>query len=272
MQSYKMKMLILSMCVLPLIACDSKNEKTSDVESQEKINTPENPDVLPFLNIQQAKANYALPFCEKKKCIEIDIQTIHTQDAWMNQWIAQSQSEVIQNQIGLKQAMSLQQAINAYVKRSDEWQNEFIQNKAYELHVQTRIASQRNQYVLLQVIVNSKQAEVSVKDRGYFFVADRKAQKKLGILDVLNPAQQNAMNEWVQIQYAEWLDKQSAEVKKIVPKKLYWGQSDWFFDGEGVGIHYRANEIAKDSTQLDLYLSKAQTKQMLKPDVFEKMF
>ena len=42
---------------------------------------------------------------------------------------------VIQDQIGMKQDMSLQQAINAYVKKSDAWQAEFSKNKAYELDV-----------------------------------------------------------------------------------------------------------------------------------------
>jgi hypothetical protein len=49
--------------------------------------------------------------------------------------------------------------------------------------------------------------------------------------------------------------KNNTEVKKQVPKKLYWGQADWFFDGEGIGLHYRANEISKDAPQLDIYLT-----------------
>ena len=61
-------------------------------------------------------------------------------------------------------------------------------------------------------------------------------------------------------------------MQKAAPKKLYWGQSDWFFDGEGVGLHYRANEIVKDGTQLDIYLTKEQTAQVLRPEVLEKMF
>ena len=272
MQRYTLKMLIMGTCAFGLMACDTKTQKNTEAEQVDRVVKVENPDVLPFLNIQQAKAKYALPFCEKKNCIEIDIQTIQTQDAWMNQWIGGSLSQVIQDQIGLKQAMTLQQAVDAYVKHSDQWQQEFIKNKAYELHLTTRIAAQRNQYVLLQVIVNSKQAEITVKDRGYFLVADRQAQKKLSLLDILQPEQQNAMNALVQTQYAAWLKQQTAEVKKIAPKKLYWGQNDWFFDGEGIGIHYRASEIVKDGTQLDLYLSKAQTQMMLKPEIFQKMF
>lgn len=272
MQSNSFKAVVLSLCVFSLVACDSKKQDEVPTQQQETIAKQEPAEVLPFLNIEEAKANLAVPFCEKKNCIEIDIQTVNTQDAWMNQWIEESQSKVIQDQIGLKQAMTLQQAVNTYVKKSDEWQKEFIKNKAYELHLQTRIASQRNQYVLLQVIVNSKQAEVNVKDRGYFFVADRKTQKKLSILDVIEPKQQNALNNIIQANYTEWMVEQKSEVKKLLPKKLYWGQNDWFFDGEGIGMHYRASEIAKDASQLDIYLNKAQTQQILKAEIFEKMF
>ena len=254
-----------------LLACDSKKDQDKDNASilQPKLETAE---VLPYLNIQEAKADYALPFCEKKNCIEIDIQTIKTQDAWLNHWIANHQSNVIQAQIDSKQNMTLQQAVNAFVKKSDIWQEEFPKNKAYELHLQTRVASQRNQYVLLQVSINTLQADVSIKERQYFFVADRKLKKSLSILDVIDPKKQNQLNTWVQEKYAEWLEKQDKDVKKQAPKKLYWGQSDWFFDGEGIGLHYRANEIVEESTQLDIYLSKAQTQQILKAEIFQKMF
>ena len=268
----KRLMLVLSLCGLLLVACDSKNKSASQSPAEEGLTQQDQAEVLPFLNLEEAKAKYALPFCEKKNCIEIEIQSIQTQDAWLNRWMSDSQAIVIQDQIGLKQAMSLQQAINAYVKKSDAWQAQFAKNKAYELHVQTRIAAQRNQYVLLQVIINSKQEEVTVKDRGYFFVADRKAQKKLGILDVINAKQQNVMNDIVQVQYAKWLADQTAEVKKVAPKKLYWGQNDWFFDGEGIGVHFRASEIVKDGTQMDLYLTKQQTQQILKPEIFQQLF
>lgn len=254
-----------------LLACDSKKDQDKEKASilQPKLETAE---VLPYLNIQEAKADYALPFCEKKNCIEIDIQTIKTQDAWLNHWIANHQSNVIQAQIDSKQNMTLQQAVNAFVKKSDIWQEEFPKNKAYELHLQTRVASQRNQYVLLQVSINTLQADVSIKERQYFFVADRKLKKSLSILEVIDPKKQNQLNTWVQEKYAEWLEKQDKDVKKQAPKKLYWGQSDWFFDGEGIGLHYRANEIVEESTQLDIYLSKAQTQQILKAEIFQKMF
>lgn len=260
---------------LLLMACDSKQDQPKENVQQQGASEPiqiENPDVLPYLDMQEVKADYALPFCEKKNCIEIEIQTIKTQDTWLNQWIETHQAWVIQNQVGLDQEMNLQQAVDAYIKKSDAWEGEFTKNKAYELHMQTRIASQRNQYVLLQISVDTKQAEVAVKARQYLYVADRKLKKNIMILDVIQPQKQNAMNSLIQQKYQVWLDEQDKLVKKAAPKKLFWGQSDWFFDGEGVGLHYRAGEISDDAPQFDIYLDKAQTQQMLKPEVFQKMF
>jgi len=241
----------------------SASSQTQNIEKAE---------VLPFLNLHQVKADYAVPFCEKKNCIDVDIQTIKTQDTWLNGWIAKSQAKVIQDQIDLKKDLSLQQAINAYVKKSDEWQDKYSKNRAYELHLHSRIASQRNQYVLLQLGLDSKQEELTIKDRYYFFVADRKLHKSLSLLDVLKKDQQTAMHQIVQVAYQDWLKKQPVEIRKEAPKTLYWGQADWFFDGEGIGLHYQANQITKEAPQLDIYLSKEQTKKILQPEVYEQMF
>ena len=260
--------------MMALTACDHPKKNGAD-SAQATGQSPapvEKAEVLPYLNMQEAKADYALPFCEKKNCIDVDIQTIKTQDQWLNAWITKNQANVIQQQIEQNKNLTLQQAINAYVKKSDEWQDKYSKNKAYELHLNTRIASQRNQYVLLQVGVNAQQEDIAVKDRFYFFVADRKLQKSLSILDVIQKNQQNALNDIIQAHYQQWIEKQSTEVKKQVPKKLYWGQADWFFDGEGIGLHYRANEISKDAPQLDIYLSTEQSKQMLQAEIYQQMF
>lgn len=260
--------------MMALTACDhpKKNETDTDQNKNQISTHTEKAEVLPYLNMQEAKADYALPFCEKKNCIDVDIQTIKTQDAWLNTWIAKNQANVIQQQIEQNKNLTLQQAVNAYVKKSDEWQDKYSKNKAYELHLTTRIASQRNQYVLLQIGVDTQQEDIAVKDRFYFFVADRKLQKNLTVLDVIQKNQQNELNNIIQAHYQQWIEKQSTEVKKQVPKKLYWGQADWFFDGEGIGLHYRANEISKDAPQLDIYLSTEQSKQMLQPEIYQQMF
>lgn len=270
----------LVVAVIALISAISmfvwKGSHSSSSSQKNAASAQEHPatkaEVLPYLNLTETKANYALPFCEKKNCIDVDIQTIKTQDTWLNGWIEKSQAKVIQSQIDLKKDLSLQQAINAYVKKSDEWQEKYSKNRAYELHIHTRIASQRNQYVLLQLALDSKQEEITIKDRYYFFVADRKLHKSLSLLDVLKKDQQTAMHQIVQVAYQDWLKKQPVEIRKEAPKTLYWGQADWFFDGEGIGLHYQANQITKEASQLDIYLSTEQTKKILQPEVYEQMF
>ena len=263
--------ILVSLTVL-LTACDSSKQSETDTDAKGSVFKTERAEVLPYLNIQQQTADIAQPFCETKNCIELDLQSLTTADPWLNQWIAKSQARVIQDQIGLKQDMNLQQAINAYVKKSDTWQAEFKGNKAYSLAMYTRIPYQRNQFVLMQIGVDTNQENVNVKERYYFFVADRKNQKAVALLDLIHPKQQLAMNVLVQNAYQDWLKKQEPEVRKSAPVKLYWGQADWFFDQEGIGLHYRTHEIVKDGTQLDIYLTKAQTQQALKADVYTQLF
>jgi len=227
------------------------------------------------LNIQEQPAKIALPFCETKNCIELDIQTLDTVDPWLNQWMERKQALVIQDQIRDKdqlQDMNLQQAVNAYVKKSDAWQEQIKINKAYQLSMYTRIPYQHNQYVLMQIGVDTEQENVTVKERYYFYVADRRSQKNLTALEIIDPQKRVTMDKIVQNAYAKWLKENSKEVRQTAPKKLYWGQADWFFDQEGIGLHYRGGEIVKDAKQLDIYLSQEQTQQVLKAEVYQHMF
>ncbi len=108
---------------LVLSGCDQSKKSLLILRKMRKCTAAQQTaDVLPYLNIQEQPAKIALPFCENKNCINLDIQTLHTVDPWLNQSIEKQQAKVIQDQIGLKQDMSLQQAINAYVKKSDAWQ------------------------------------------------------------------------------------------------------------------------------------------------------
>lgn len=264
---------VLVLAGLAVSACDSSKQSQDQQNSDSaSIFKQDKAEVLPYLHIQQQPAKIALPFCETKNCIDIDIQTLVTQDQWLNDWMAKTQAMVIQDQIGLKQNMSLQQAVNAYVKKSDDWQAKYSKNPAYQLSLYTRIAYQRNEYVLLQVGVDSKQEDVKVNERYYFAVADRKKQQGVTLLDIIEPKQQVYMNELVQKAYQDWLKQQTPEARQKAPKKLYWGQADWFFDSEGIGLHYRSLQIVDEGKQLDIYLTKAQTQQVVKADIYQTMF
>lgn len=261
-------MVALTACSSPENNQDSQaqEEKTSIFQTEKKV------DVLPYLNIQEKNAKLALPFCETKNCIDIEVQTIHTVDPWLNDWLERQQALVIQDQIGLKQNMRLQDAVSAYVKKSDAWQAAETGNLAYTLSLYSRVPYQRNQYVLLQVGVDSKQEDIEIKERYYFFTADRKAQKNIKMLDIIEAKKQVAMDKIVQTAYQKWLEEQTEEVKKNAPERLYWGQADWFFDQEGVGLHYRTNEIIEEGKQLDIYLTKQQTQQVVKAEIYQDMF
>ena len=264
---------VLVLAGLAVSACDSSKQSQDQQNSDSaSIFKQDKAEVLPYLHIQQQPAKIALPFCETKNCIDIDIQTLVTQDQWLDDWMAKTQAMVIQDQIGLKQNMSLQQAVNVYVKKSDDWQAKYSKNPAYQLSLYTRIAYQRNEYVLLQVGVDSKQEDVKVNERYYFAVADRKKQQGITLLDIIEPKQQVYMNELVQKAYQDWLKQQTPEARQKAPKKLYWGQADWFFDSEGIGLHYRSLQIVDEGKQLDIYLTKAQTQQVVKADIYQTMF
>ena len=258
---------LLSMIFLS--ACEAK--KTQDDVQKDESKASAAAEILPYLKIQEQPAKIALPFCESKECLDLHIQTIQTADPWLNTWIERQQAMVVQDQIGLKQAMHLQQAVDAYIRASDIAQ-ESEGADAFRLDMYTRIPTQRNQYVLLQIGLNSQQKGIEISERNYFYVADRKASKAVALLDIIEPSQQVTMDKIVQQAYQKWLLEQELQVQAKAPKKLYWGQADWFFDQEGVGLHYRSDEIVKDSRQLDVYLTKQQTQQVLKLTVYEHMF
>lgn len=254
-----------------LAGCDgSSSEPEAAAQPVKKqITAPVEEEIaLEPIRIKEIQPQIALPFCENKKCIEINIQSIQTEDAWLDEWISRQSALVIQDQIGLKQQMKLQQAIDAYVRASDESEAE----KPYQLNLYTRIPYQRNQYAILQVGVDAQQHEKQIKERYYFYVVDRKIQKTLTLLDIIQPDQQIKMNHHIQTAYQEWLKKQSEDLRKAAPAKLYWGQADWFFDHDGLGLHYRDGEIAKNSPSCDLYLNLEQTQQVTKPEIYQAMF
>lgn len=258
------KILCLSIAVMTMTACE---DKSKILEKQEQLEQALSP-----LNIKIQAANFATPFCEKKDCLSLSIQSIVTQNDYVNQWIERSQSNVIQQQIDLKKDLPLQQAVDAYVKRSDAWQAEKDGNKAFNLQMATRIAAQRQQYVLLQLMVHSQQGDTSVDNQSYYFVYDRKQNKTVRLLEILKDDHQHKLHEIIQAYYQEWLAKQNNDVKKQAPDVLYWGQSDWFFDQDGIGLHYRQGQISPKAPILDIYLTPEQGQAMVQSEIYRILF
>lgn len=227
---------------------------------------------LSHLGVQPKAADIALPFCENKSCINIDIQSIEMNDTWMDQWLAHHHGVVVQDLIGLDQKMTLQQAIDAYVEKSDQWRSQATENVAYELHVASRIAALRQQYVLIKLNIHALQGKEKFENVEYFFVADRQQQRTVKLLDLIQPEQQLQMNAFIQVAYQNWLKEQEESIQQHAPEKLYWGQADWFFDGEGIGVHYRAGHVLAHAPILNIYLTQAQTQQVLKSDIYADLF
>lgn len=251
--------------LLSLVAC--QDDSKLSVEQQAELER-----TLAPLNIKIQAADFAIPFCEKKDCLNLGIQSIGTQNPQVNQWIEKSQSNVIQQQIDLKQDLSLQKAVDAYVKKSDEWQQADNKHKAFNLQMATRIAAQRQQYVLLQLMVHSQQGDKNLDNQSYYFVFDRKQNKNLSLLDILKPDHQHKLHDIIQAYYQQWLEQQSNVVKKQAPEVLYWGQADWFFDQEGLGLHYRKGQISADAPIFDIYLTPEQGKAMLQEEIYHILF
>ena len=262
------KKVVLVGVLLGLYGCQQEQPPQSAPPKTSQAQT----DTLGHLSLKQENAQIALPFCENKQCIQVDIQTIDTQDDWMNQWLANTQGTVIQDLIDLDQKMTLQQAVDAYVKQSDLWREQSVDHQAFELQLSTRIASQRGPYVLVQLNVHATQGNQNIEKAHYFFVADRFAKRTVKLLDLIDPKQQLNMNEWVQSAYQNWLKENAEQIEQPTPEKIYWGQADWFFDSEGIGLHYRADQIVAGAPVLNIYLTQAQTQQVLKPELYADMF
>ena len=258
------KAILLSLLLTSLSAC------SPEPEHQQRVETTASQ--LPALVIQQQLAAYQLPACKVKDCTELKLQSIQTQDPWINQWIEQQVASVLEQQTGEKPTLTLQQAVDAYVKKSIAWQHEFNKNKAYQLNLSTQIATQHHQYVLLNISVDSQQGDTNVQERQYFYVADRAQQKNLTLLEVIQPKQHKALNKMIQVKYRAWLQAQDSALQSFAPKQLDWQQANWFFDAEGIGLHFRANDISANGVALSIYLDKQQTQKVLQPAIFKQMF
>lgn len=254
-----------------LVGCDSNNKP--EQLSRSESSTQQQPEqVLPYLDVQQQPLLEGLPACEKKACVDFSIQTLHTQDVWLNDWIAQRLANVIALQVGQNNPVNLSQSLISYAEKSREWQKEFDQNQPFKLSIQSKIAAQRNQYVLLQLAVDSQQGDTHVTQRQYFNVADRKLKRSINLIEIVKQQQIKQLDQWVQKEYNAWLKKQNKVARASSEKHLDWKNADWFFDHEGIGLHYRMNQIAIDANPLDIYLTRKQTQDILKDDIFQAMF
>ncbi|WND06876.1 hypothetical protein [Acinetobacter soli] len=149
------------------------------------------------------------PECSSSStCARLDVQTLKTNDPWLKQWIDLQIAEVINEQLKKKiTPPTLDAVLKQYLKQSKQWQAQYSRNRPYELKVSSAIAYQKNQYVLLQIGLNVKQEEITIKNRYYFMVADRKSKRMIAVNDILHPKQQAQFEQWVQTAYRKTYKK-----------------------------------------------------------------
>lgn len=115
--------------MLALSAC---GENLSIAQSdEEKLQQQEQKQGYPILIATPTIADYGLPFCEKRYCIEVEIFDFKSQDQWFNQFTNERIADLIRRELGIREKMSLQQVINLFVQRSDDWRD-LAQKKANE--------------------------------------------------------------------------------------------------------------------------------------------
>ena len=107
MQMTKQFLMVGLIGILSMLAACTKSDHDQKAEQEKSATSHDKAEILPYLDIQESKAKYALPFCEKKNCIDIDIQSIQTKDSWLNSWVEQKLAYVVQAQIGQNQKINL---------------------------------------------------------------------------------------------------------------------------------------------------------------------
>ena len=227
-----------SICIALLLGCAPKNEHTP--KDEQYLHQQEKEQGYPVLIATPEIANYGLPFCEKKYCLEVEIFSFKSQDEWFNQFVDQKISDLIRLQLDLTQKLSLQKAVNEFVRLSDEWQEEHS-NQPWSMYIQPRVASQYSEITLLQVQSEYVLGDLNIPKQVHYFVVDRNLKKEIKLYDVINENNRVAFGEFLQTEYQKWLAIQID--KTDLPEKVYWANQDWFFDEQGIAIYYRQADL-----------------------------
>lgn len=258
--------------MLSLIGC---NEPTAE-QAQEKVEQ-EQVQKQGYANLvaMPVIADYALPFCEDEYCIDVEVFGFESKDQWFNAFVKAQTADLIRQQLGISQKLSLQRAVNEFVQRSDAWretqlaENKHAKPQAWSMYLKPRVAMQQNELALLIINSSYQLGEGSIPERQYFYVVDRKAQQQLRLYDVINENQRVAFSNFLQTQYQAWQAKQSTAIQSKLPAKIYWANQDWFFDEQGIAIYYHFDDLCKQCEEIQgedftIYLNLTQSQQWFK--------
>ena len=260
---------LLVFLMLCLSACTDDAQDSPSLSALERQAQQQG---YPVLIATPKVAEYDLPFCEHKYCLEIEIHGLDSNDVWFNQINAYLISEQIRKQLQLTQRMSLQQAVDAFAKQSDLWQQAHPESKPWSLYIGVQVPMQHNQYTLLQLRSEYHLQDIPGREQNYFFMLDRKQRKILNLYDVIQAKARVEFGDYIQHSYQQWKAKFSVEQQYKMPSKLYWATQDWFVDGQDMVIYYRASDLGLPTTDsMQLRLSAAQKAQWLDPEILQHL-
>jgi hypothetical protein len=269
------------------VATLSGCSKPSEEQQQEQVETEqvkkqgyENLIAMPVI------ADYALPFCEDEYCIDVEVFGFKSKDQWFNDFVKQQSADLIRQQVGISQKLSLQRAVNEFVQRSDAWretqlaENKHAKPQAWSMYIKPRVAMQQGEMALLIISTSYQLGDEAVPEQQYFYVVDRKAKRSWRLYDAINENSRVSFTHFVQAQYEAWRKEVSTnlsdEDQAKLPTKIYWANQDWFFDEQGVAIYYRFNDLceeceATNGKDFTIYLNPTQSQQWIKAPLLKQL-
>lgn len=247
--------------VVAMSGCAPKDVEQS--KDEQYLQEQEEEQGYPVLIAVPKSADYGLPFCEKQYCLEVEIFSFKSQDKWFNAYVDHKISDLIRKELGLSQKLSLQQAVNEFVRFSDEWQEDNT-NQPWSVFIQPRVVLQQNEIAILQVQTEYVLGDRTIEPQHFYEVLDRKAKQPVRLYDIVKEESRLQFGQFLQQYYQQWLSEQSSTAG--FPEKIYWASQDWFIDEDGIAIYYRVKDLNPKASgeNLTIYLSKADTEAWIK--------
>lgn len=221
-------------------------QKDTRTEEAVYLQEKEQQQGYPVLIATPESADYGLPFCEKQYCIDVEIFSFNSEDKWFNQLVNQQIADLIRQQLGIDQKLSLQLAVDEFVRRSDQWQ-ETKENEPWSVYIQPRVVLQQGEIAVTQIQTEYTLGDKSIPQQFYYTVADRKEQKLFKLYDMVEETKRVEFGLYIQQQYEQW--REQSEYKQQLKAQIYWANQDWFFDDEGIGIYYRGQDLAENAEE-----------------------
>lgn len=254
--------------VVLLAACTPANDRAP--KEEQYLHQQEEEQGYPVLIAAPQSADYGLPFCEKQYCLDVEIFSFKSKDDWFNRFVDQQIANLIRQQLGLEQKLTLQKAVNEFVRLSDEWQEE-KETQPWSVFIQPRVALQQGEITLLQIQTEYVLGDKEIPEEVYYFVVDRKTQKNIKLYDIVRENMRVEFGTFLQTEYQKWVELQPNPTQ--YPEKIFWANQDWFFDEQELAVYYRGTAFTHETgtENLTIYISGENLKRWLKVDYLQQL-